>query len=104
MRKVLQPFIVREEPMYKFALVEYGDGSADVYLDDDDMMANHVAGEDPWALLVAGARAAGWVIMPPGCPTCITDDEQRNHLPDELGAAVVLVADGADLLRVISPS
>jgi hypothetical protein len=45
MRQVLEPFIVREESQSHFALVEYGDGSADVYLDSDGMMANHVSGE-----------------------------------------------------------
>ncbi|WP_418606442.1 hypothetical protein [Georgenia sp. SUBG003] len=56
MRQVLEPFIVREEPELDFARLEYGDGSADVYLGGDGMMANRVAGDLPWELLVQGAE------------------------------------------------
>lgn len=101
MRQVLEPYVVREEPERHFAYVEYDDGSADIYLDGDHMMANHIAGDRPWDLLVEGARAADWVIMPVGCPTCITYEEQRAHLPVGLDADVVLVSSGADLLRSI---
>lgn len=101
MRQSLQPFIVRENPEQNFARVEYGDGSADVYLDEDGMLANHIAGEKPWQLLYAGARAAGWVILPTGRPTCITDEAQRRHLPDGLDAEVAFVSSGEELLEVI---
>ena len=101
MRQVLDPFVVREEHERSFLLVEYGDGSADVYLDGDGMMANHITGQKPWELLVEGARAARWVIAPVGCPTCITDEAQRIHLPEGLNEAVALVATGEELLRVI---
>ncbi|MEI8408834.1 MULTISPECIES: hypothetical protein [unclassified Kribbella] len=102
MRAVLAPFIVREEPQRRFTLVEYGDGSANVYLDGDSMMANCVSGTDPWHLLVQGALESGWVIMPVGCPTCITDEGQRLHLPEELRDDVAVVTSGADLLAVIT--
>lgn len=101
MRQVLEPYLVREEPEHHFAFVEYGDGSADVYLDGDHMMANHVVGDRPWDLLVEGARAADWVIMPVGCPTCITDAAQRAHLPVGLDEDVVLLSSGAELLHAI---
>lgn len=101
MRQVLEPFIVREEPDHRFALVEYGDGTIDVYLSDDGMMANHISGEEPWELLVRGAAVAGWVIMPVGCPTCLTEEAQRADLPAGLREDVVVVATGAGLLRVI---
>ena len=101
MLEVLRSFIAREEPEHHFLLIERGDGSADVYLDDDDMMANHVSGSDPWELLVLGARTAGWVILPVGCTTCITDEAQRIHLPEGLDEDVALVVTGADLLQVI---
>lgn len=105
MRRVLAPFVTQEDPAGSFARVEYGDGSADVYLGEDDMMVNHVVGEQPWHLLVEGAAAAGWVIMPADGPTCVTDDAQRAHLSDDLSGDVVLVRDGADLIRVLrSPS
>ncbi|WP_422934220.1 hypothetical protein [Sinomonas sp. P47F7] len=102
MRQVLQPYIVREDGDQRFALIECGDGSADVYLGGrDGMMANHISGEQPWDLLVQGARAADWVIIPVGCPICITHETQRRHLPDGLDEDVVLVSSGDDLLRLI---
>jgi hypothetical protein len=104
LRQVLQPFITREEPDRRFAHVEFGDGTADVYFDGDGMLVNHVSGDRPWDLLVEGARAAGCVILPVGCPTCITDDVQRAHLPEGLSDEVVLVMSGGDLLRVIRAS
>ena len=104
MRAVLQPFVTREEPAHHFLLVQVGDGTADVYLDGDNMMANRISGEDPWDLLVQGARAAGWVIVPVGCPVCLTDDDQRLDLPHDLLDDVVLVSTGAQLLQVIRSS
>jgi hypothetical protein len=101
MRRVLEPFVVSEDPARSFAFVQYGDGSADVYLGADDMMVNHVVGDEPWQLLVEGAAAAGWVIMPADGPTCVTDEAQRDHLPDDVARDVVVIASGADLLRVI---
>ena len=101
MLEVLRPFIAREEPEHHFLLIECGDGSADVYLDGDGMMANHVSGIDPWELLLRWARTAGWVIFPVGCATCITDEEQRSHLPAGLDEDVALVVTGPDLLQVI---
>jgi hypothetical protein len=82
-----------EEPAHHFVLVECGDGSADVYLERDNMMANHITGEDPWELLVKGGRAAGRVILPVGCPTCVAE-AQRNHLPAGLDDDVALLATG----------
>ena len=104
MREVLAPFIVREESENSFALVQYGDGTADVYLSNDAMKADHVAGRQPWDLLVRGAKAAGWVIMPVGCPACITDEADRAHLPDGLDDEAILVGTGDELLRVIEAS
>lgn len=101
MREVLLPFIVREEPEHSFALVEIGDGTADVYLSPDAMRADHVAGEQPWDLLVRGAKAAGWAIMPVGCPVCVTDEFDRSHLPEGLGDEAILVTTGKELPRVI---
>ncbi len=101
MRAVLEPFVVREKPDYQFLHIGYQDGTADVYLGDDGMMANHISGRDPWDLLVTGARAAEWVIMPVGCAVCITEESQRSHLPPDLDEEVALVLTGADLLSVI---
>jgi len=103
-RRALEPFMRRSESADGFLAVEYGDGSADVYLSADRMMANHVVGDDPWQLLVASAATAGWVILPAGCPTCITDEAQRAHLPDGIDEEVVLVTDGTSLVSVFRAS
>ncbi len=102
MRSVLAPHVAREDPAESFSHVVFGDGAADVYLSEDSMMANHIAGEQPWDLLVEGARAAGWVVMPVGCPVLITCESDRAHLPDSLGVEAVLVLTGQDARRVIS--
>lgn len=67
MREMLAPHVTEEDRSSLH--VRFGDGEADIYLNDDRMMANHVSGRDPWNLLVEGARAANWVILPMGCPT-----------------------------------
>jgi len=104
MRAVLEPHASRQEPPSNFWLVQIGDGTADVYLDDDHMMANRISGQDPWDLLVKGAQAAGWVIMPVGCPTCLTQQGQLRELPEELQEPVAVVNSGADLVAVVEAS
>lgn len=101
MREVVAGFIVCEEPEHSFVRVEYGDGSADIHLSPDSMMANHVTGSEPWDLLVRGAKAARWVIMPVGCPACITDESDRLHLPEGLDDEAILITTGDELLRAI---
>ncbi len=59
MRSVLAPHVAREEPEKSFAHIVIGDGAADVYLSDGRMLANHIVGEQPWDLLVAGAKLPG---------------------------------------------
>lgn len=68
------------------------------------MMVDRANGTELWQLLADGADAAGWVILPVGCPTCITDDAQRRHLPEGLRQEVALVASGAELLVVMRDS
>lgn len=100
MRAVLKPYAeVGDSGLMQ---VRFGDGEADVYLNDSGMMANHVSGEDPWDLLVRGATAANWAILPVGCPTCLTRAEQAVELPPELSESdTVVVTSGADLLAVV---
>lgn len=81
--------------------VQFRDGKADIHLRGDGMLANHIMGRDTWDLLVRGARAANWVILPVDCPTCLTDPGQREELPEGLHADIVLVETGADLLAVV---
>lgn len=99
MREVLAPYIV--ESSEDFFRVRAGDGEADIYLRDDGMMANHISGRDPWDLLLKGAQAADWVIMPIDCPTCLTRAGQREELPAELRHDVVVVDTASDLRAVI---
>jgi hypothetical protein len=99
MHRVPQSYIKREESQHQFVLVSVDGDTADVDLDQDLMMVNQIFGERPWELLVRGARTAGWVVLPVGCPTCITDEAQRDHLPEGLDADAVLVKTGEDLLR-----
>jgi hypothetical protein len=101
MREHLADYIVRKEPEHSFIRLEYGDGSADIFLSPDAMKAEHVTGKEPWDLLVRGARAAAWVIMPVGCRACITNASDRTHLPDGLNEEATLVMTGDELLRVI---
>ncbi|MCW2793620.1 MAG: hypothetical protein JWO76_2718 [Nocardioides sp.] len=102
MLAVLGPHVTERDGT--FLRVRVGDGEAYIYLSSDSMMANHVSGRDPWDALVEGARAANWVILPIGCPTCLTRPDQRDELPVELLDEVVLVSSGAELLTVIVTS
>ena len=99
MRQVLAPHLIKRSG--SFLRVRVGDGEADLYLDDDGMMANHISGRDPRDLLLRGAQAANWVIMPLDCPTCLTQPGQREELPEELHDEVVVVETTADLRAVI---
>ena len=99
MREVLAPHIIEETE--SFLRVRVGDGEAEVYLRDDEMMANHISGRETWDLLFRGAQAADWVIMPLDCPTCLTQAGQRAELPAELRDDAVLVDTVVDLRAVI---
>jgi hypothetical protein len=57
-----------DEEDVTFLRVRVGDGETDIHLRNGGMMANQISGHDPWGLLVRGARAAHWVILPTGCP------------------------------------
>jgi hypothetical protein len=102
MAAVLAPHVTSREGDLR--RIRYGDGEADVYLSDDGMLANHVTGRDPWSLLVRGAQAANWVILPSDCPTCLTSPGQREDLPEGLGSEVVVIETGDELLAVIEAS
>ena len=97
----------RHEPASGFAHVVHGDGEADVYgvpaggAPLDGLMFNHVSGGG-FDLLVDVARAADLVVMPVGCPVCVVDDRQRDHLPPEVAAEdVELVTSGRALRAVV---
>lgn len=68
MAEVLAPHVTGRDGDLR--RIQFRDGKADIYLRGDGMLANHIMGRDPWDLLVRGARAANWVILPVDCPTC----------------------------------
>ena len=99
--QVLAPYFA-EAPRAGYVRVQLADGEADVYgVGRSHLMVNHASGEQIWDLVVAVAAAAGWVIMPVGCPVCVVADEQAADLPEELRADVTVVRTGTELLRVI---
>jgi hypothetical protein len=100
MREVMAPHVISQEGAQ--VRIRFGDGEADLYLSEDGMMANHISGHDPWQLLVAGARAANWVILPLEGPVGLTAPGQREELPDELTDHVVFIESGPDLLELIT--
>ncbi len=101
MREVLAPHVVREEPEHDYLRVEVGASGADVYLDEDHMLVNHVEGEPAWELLLQGARAANWVAVAPGGPVCLVDETQRRHLPPEYAEGGAVVTSGAALAAAL---
>ncbi|MDN5792234.1 MAG: hypothetical protein L0H22_04140 [Brevibacterium aurantiacum] len=99
MRNVVAPHVSAQAGAW--LQVRFGDGDADLYLSEDGMMANHISGRAPWQLLVTGARAANWVILPLDRPACLTVPGQREELPEERADGAVFVESGADLLKLI---
>lgn len=103
-RRELEPYIISEEPQYTWLKIAVGGGTAEIYLGRNAMMATHVAGEDTWELLFQAARKLDWVICLVGCPTFLTDESQRSHLPADLADDVVLVNSGEELFEAIMAS
>ena len=67
----------------------------------DGLMFNRVSG-DAFELIVAVAKTADLVIMPVGLATCLVEESQRRHLPQELRSGPVeVVPDGRALRAVI---
>jgi hypothetical protein len=64
-------------------------------------MINHASGRQIWDVMFELARAAGFVVFPVGCPTCVIDDVSIEHLPDELASDVAIVRSGQDLLDAV---
>jgi hypothetical protein len=60
--------------------------------------------QDVWDLLVRGAQAANWVILPMDCPTCLTAPGQLEQLPEGLDENTIAVTSGVELKAVIDAS
>lgn len=80
-------------------------GEADLYARLEppftSLMVNHFASGQVLDLVVAFARDADAVLLPPGCPTCITHESQLDHLPEDMRDDVRIVHTGADLEAAI---
>jgi hypothetical protein len=68
------------------------------------LMINHASGELIWQVMVDVARAAGFVIMPVGCPVCVAREEMIEDLPGELQDGAVVVRSGVELLKAVAPT
>lgn len=97
MKRVLAPLSTAGLVDPSYFEVICGDGRADIYLSESACLANEISGNDPWDLLIQAARAANWVIMPIGCPVCMTAEDQRSDLTEELQQDLVLVTAGKEL-------
>lgn len=99
--RVLAPYFA-EAPRDGYVRLQLADGEADVFgVGRSSLMVNHASGEQIWDLIITVATAAGWVIMPVGCPVCVVMPEQVADLPDELRADVAVVRTGTELCQVI---
>jgi hypothetical protein len=104
------PFVAQAEAASRFFRLRAPDGGeADVYAGVDEgpcmgFMVNHFAGGAMLDLLVDLAAATDTVALLPDRPTVVTRPEQRQHLPEGVGADVRVVATGADLADVIRPA
>lgn len=67
-------------------------------------MFNHPSGAAVFDLIYQLAVLSGWVVLPVGCPVCVTDPDRVPALPADLVAdvGVAVIGSGADLLRLVS--
>jgi hypothetical protein len=95
---VFGPHVERPEPEVDFWRVRAADGGeADIHAGVagpslDSLMISRFSMGTVLELLVEFVRQAGAVIMPPGCPTLVIDQEQAMELPAELRADVAVVS------------
>jgi hypothetical protein len=104
---LLEPLVSRGQPQDGYIEVATSDGTADVYGTNDpgsSLMVNHASGREIWNLLFELATVAGFVVMPVGCGTCITETTDVADLPDGLPEPVTVIHSGADLLAAIGSS
>ena len=80
------------------------DGEADVFgigQPSSGLMFSHLSGVAPWSLVFEVAQAAGFAILPVGCPACVLSVEMLSELPEELASDAIVVSSGDDLLAAI---
>ncbi len=87
-----------------WARIRTADGGADLYGIDDpstSLMVNHADGDQIWEVVYDLAFAGGYAVMPVGCPTCVTNDEVRRHLPRGIAESAIVVGAGAEIQTAI---
>lgn len=109
-RRLLLEHADTHDESHSFVQVSYEGAAADVYgLPEQGaaltgLMFNHV-GVAAFDLLVTVAQEADSVVLPVGCPVCVTSESQIPHLPEQLReGGVHVVRNGRDLLAVIRGS
>jgi hypothetical protein len=106
-REVWGPYVDRAEPEFDLWHVRATDGGeADIYAcvkgeTFDSLMISRFSSGDVLSLLFEFITAADAVVLPPGCPTLLVQEDQRDHLPEELRADALVVGSGADVERVL---
>ncbi|MEV4765326.1 hypothetical protein AB0J89_22180 [Micromonospora chokoriensis] len=104
---VFEPHVDRREPHDSYWHISTDDGgTADVYAALaggilDSLMISRFSAGAILDTLVRYIGLADAVVLPPGCPTLLAHEEQRQHLPEELRANAVVVQAGADVERVL---
>ncbi len=103
---VLSPHISERDG--DWARITTTDGYADVYLPTPDRasaMFNSISGAEVWDVIFDVALAARWVVMPVGRGTLLTDQAQRDDLPDGVPEPITVIRSGAELLAtIVDPS
>lgn len=105
LRELLDPHVKSTEPESDFALLQFDDGTADLYGVGElgnGFMVNQVSGRQAWDLVATLAARGGMTLMAPGVPPMILDESVRPHLPDGLGEEAVVVSSGADIARTLA--
>lgn len=101
LRAALAPYLVRTELGWN---LRAGRSTAEIHGVEHlptGFMITHVDGDELYDVIVHVAAACDLVIVPVGVAAAITREQQRDHLPEVLRGAAVLVTSGADLRAVI---
>lgn len=100
---VLAPFVTSGDDTGWRIATE--DGEAEVYGGDPSrgFMFTHASGRRVWDVIYEVARAAGFVVIPGGCATCVVDSATIAHLPKGLPEPIV-VTSGEQMIEIVESS
>ncbi|MBF0689073.1 MAG: hypothetical protein IR158_15065 [Cellulomonas sp.] len=105
LRDLIAPHVKSTEPESDFALLQFDDGTADLYgigEPGNGFMVNHVSGQQAWDLVAKLAATGDMTLMAPGVPPMICSEAARANLPEGVGESAVVVTSGADIQRTIA--